>query len=401
MRARGLGDSKDQRVILLREWDSIYARTFAESLKDKLKEKGVTLEIYSYLRGLDGATVDGAPKQQRLVPRSSDKDGDRKPRPEIEWPESRDQRDYVRRLVASIEKGAARKQDPAPAGGNKATAEAAKGRVVAIGMIGADVHDKLILAQALRVGFPDRMLFTTDLDARFMHPEVLKYTRNLVVASSLPLVPDEPQAIGTAPFRDSYQTAVYRAAYYAASSNAGIPPEPTGRLFEIGNDGEVELGTAEVLVRETEKRWFNAAAALAVLVVLGWLMLFAKPAPAMRTALSGSAPADERTDDGVERAPDGFATALMSGFQAAAWGFALAVVIELAFPGLVGPWRALAIAAAFALSFWAVVYLGLRTARAGGKLLAVLATGAALVMIAACFAATLALLPEVDSGPDA
>ena len=113
LQARGLGDGTDRRVILLREWDSIYARTFADLLKARLAPEGVTLEIYSYLRGLDGATVDGAPKQQRLVPRSSDKDGDRKPRPEIEWPESRDQRDYVRRLVASIEQGAARKRESA------------------------------------------------------------------------------------------------------------------------------------------------------------------------------------------------------------------------------------------------------------------------------------------------
>ena len=249
-------------------------------------------------------------------------------------------------------------------------------------MIGADVHDKLILAQALRVAFPDRMLFTTDLDARFMHPEVLKYTRNLVVASSLPLIPDEPQAIGIAPFRISYQTAVFRAALYAAASpNAGIPPEPAGRLFEIGNDGEVELGVEEVLDHEKKKRLYQAAAALVILMMLGWLMLSGKPAPAMKTALAGGAAPDEMEDG----APDDFATALMSGLQAAAWGFALGVVIELGRPGSIGACGPVLIAAAFALAFWALVYPGSRIEQPGRALVCVLAVAVVVPVLAALF----------------
>lgn len=403
--ARGLAGGGDRRVILLREWDSIYARTYAESLRTRLYEKScVVLEVYSYLRGLDGATVDGAPKLQRLVARSGDKEGgDRKPKPQIEWPESRDQRDYVRRLVASIESGAGRTPNMTLskcAGAQHCMRNQGadgegrgKGRVVAVGMIGADVHDKLILAQALRASFPDRMLFTADLDARFMHPEVLKSTRNLVVASSLDLVPDVLPAIGIAPFRDSYQTAVYRAAHYAASSREAVPPEPKSRLFEIGNDGVINLGVEpDDTTRETTKRLYYAGAALIGLALLGWLMLFATPAPAMKTALAGGSEPD------VDRAPDGFATFFIAGLQAAAWGFALAVVIELAWAGSVGPHRALAIAAAFALSFLAVVYLGVRNARSGDRFLSVFATIAVLAMIGALFDSTLSLLPDPDQG---
>ena len=82
-------------------------------------------------------------------------------------------------------------------------------------MIGSDVHDKLVLAQALRGAFPDRVLFTTDLDARLLHPNATRYTRNVIVASSLPLVwedkaeeaasgrPLNPAANRIAPFRDN------------------------------------------------------------------------------------------------------------------------------------------------------------------------------------------------------
>ena len=51
----------------------------------------------------------------------------------------------------------------------------------AVGIIGRDVHDKLVLAQALRAAFPDRVLFTNDLDARLLHPDVTGYTRNIIV----------------------------------------------------------------------------------------------------------------------------------------------------------------------------------------------------------------------------
>ena len=71
---RGLATSTG-RVALIGEWDSIYARTFAETLQARLLCKGraakveVDLLSYQYLRGLDGVTVEGAPKP-------SQRDGD-------------------------------------------------------------------------------------------------------------------------------------------------------------------------------------------------------------------------------------------------------------------------------------------------------------------------------------
>ena len=74
--ARGFADNVSDRVVLFGEWDSIYARTFADALNGQsskgCEQKPIRVEFYPYLRGLDGAGLDGASKQVRLV-RSGDK----------------------------------------------------------------------------------------------------------------------------------------------------------------------------------------------------------------------------------------------------------------------------------------------------------------------------------------
>ena len=348
--ARGLADNTGGRVILLSEWDSIYARTFAQALKSELhcrKGNRFKLENYSYLRGLDGANVDGAARQVRLVPRGDKPKDDKEP--SIEWPESRDQRDYVRRLVEQIKL-------EADGGG-------AKAQVRAIGVIGTDVNDKLLLVQALRASFSDRVLFTTDIDARLLHPEAVRYTRNLIVASSLPLalddeILDQKLRARVAPFRDMYQTATFLGARYASADDKQaslLHPAIEKRLekpilYEIGRDSEVELGIDKVLEHERDRRLGYALLAGGLLLVLGGFML-GRPAPAMQVALPWNQAAP---------APFDLATAVVAGLEVGAWGFALGVVIELGLPGHMGPVRVWLLALALMLSFWALVYPGLR-----------------------------------------
>lgn len=364
--ARGLGDGRGGRVILLSEWDSIYARSFVRTLGSELDCRSEELqreplpkdylptkyEIYSYLQGLDGATIDGASKQQRLVPRSADdsKGRDGKKDPDIEWPENRDQRDYVRRLVDRL-------QDEAQANPKKL--------VRAVGIIGVDVHDKLILAQALRPAFPERMLFTTDLDARLLHPNVAKYTRNLIVSSSLPLSPSDldppmPSEIKVAPFRDVYQTAIFLGTRYASTAASSkdcdqactdkklrqtIASQLTKeRLYEIGRRSEVRLGV-DKQPSDDNDRLFYAVLSFVVLLGFGVLMTYGRPGPAMKLALSGEDPFR-------------LSTMIVSGLTVAAWGFALGVVAELALPGHVGPQRAIVLAATLVILFWMAIYPG-------------------------------------------
>ena len=77
------------------------------------------------------------------------------------------------------------------------------------------MHDKLLVLQALHEDFADRVFFTTDVDARYLHPRTQAFTRNLVVARSLPRGVYPPpagapagasdQPGGTPPRGDHYQ----------------------------------------------------------------------------------------------------------------------------------------------------------------------------------------------------
>ena len=80
-----------------------------------------------------------------------------------ERPEGTSQLDYVRALATRI-------QDEG---------EGAK----AIGILGSDPYDALLILKALRPAFPYAIFFTVDLDARHLHASEYKWTRNMVIAS--------------------------------------------------------------------------------------------------------------------------------------------------------------------------------------------------------------------------
>jgi hypothetical protein len=349
--ARGFTDNVSDRVVLFGEWDSIYARTFADALHGQsskgCEKRPIRVEFYPYLRGLDGAGLDGASKQVRLV-RSGDKPASERKDSQIEWPEGRDQRDYVRRIVKEIS--------------GRVRADSPETEVKAVGMIGRDVHDKLVLAQALRAAFPDRVLFTTDLDARLLHPDVTGYTRNIIVTSSLPLMLDKELQGNIPPFRDSYQTATFLGARYAAADDGrrdavlksikGELDKP--RLFEIGLRDKVELGTKGSPNPEDERRVTYAVLVAVVLLGLGGMVGFTRFVPAMSTArlwLRGNK-ADETHFD--------MSSKVVSGLEAAAFGFAAGMVIELCAPGSTGFGGAFMLGMTTAAFFWAFLYPGIR-----------------------------------------
>jgi hypothetical protein len=415
--ARGLDThaaGASRRVALIGEWDSIYARTFAEALRTRLSCEGtkrglkIDLVSYQYLRGLDGVTVEGAPAQNRRSDdnlRSNDNakasDNSRSSSgnaPPVEWPEGRDQRDYLRRLVDQRL--------------GQSDWRHTETEVQAIGIIGNDVPDKLMMLQALRDSFQDRMLFTTDLDARMLHPAVNRYTRNLIVASSLPLALGDDLQCGIAPFRDSYQTAMFLAARYAATGMRTDGPDDGGScralnvtqlegrihdaithplLFEIGRDGLVELAAASggaqastevgaaprsaasvaaqtaATTRQAETRLTYAVLAGVVFLALGVMMVVGRPGPAMLAAQrwwsSTAAIVPAAAGEKEPAACSHRSTIIVAMLQAAALGFAAGVVIELGAPGSVGPFGVILFAAATAAFFWAFLYPGTRWVR--------------------------------------
>lgn len=112
----------------------------------------------------------------------------------------------------------------------------------AIGILGSDVYDKLLLLQSLRNQFPDVIFFTTELDARLFHPRELAWSRNLLVASSYGLQLSDDLQGKIPPFRDSSQSALFVACLRAMghqpmASHSVLEP----RIFEIGRREPVDL----------------------------------------------------------------------------------------------------------------------------------------------------------------
>lgn len=254
-------------VVLIAERDTIYGRTITQTVADKLSEphpcRDQWVHSFSYLRGLDGQlptvkpddNTDGQDKDDNK-PKSA---AARKPSDSelgIERPEGQSQFDYLRRLSGRLQ---ALERKLRVEGG---------GQIRAIGVLGSDVHDKLLLLQALRGQFPNAVFFTTDLDARMMHPRELKWTKNLVVASNygLELAPALQRDI--LPFRDNYQTAIYLSTLVALHNAATTSPGCNGtspayhractpidqraladwldapRVFEIGRKAAFDLSPA-------------------------------------------------------------------------------------------------------------------------------------------------------------
>ena len=72
-------------------------------------------------------------------------------------PEGRGQLDYVLRLAAALKEEEAKNGE----------------EFRAIGVLGSDVYDKLLILQALRPTFPRAIFFTTDLNARLGLPRAV------------------------------------------------------------------------------------------------------------------------------------------------------------------------------------------------------------------------------------
>ncbi|MEO6562817.1 MAG: hypothetical protein ABIN99_07185 [Nitrosospira sp.] len=223
------------KVALISEWDTLYGRalprTFTAVAMNKGSGKtGPALESsinelrrdewpkwvyrHSYLGGLDG----------ELPAKSSDKEKDGTPTKSKESqpqgvepdtgqrPEGRAQLDYVLRLAAALKQEETRNGE----------------EFKAIGVLGSDVYDKLLIFQALRHTFPRAIFFTTDLNARLAYPAQWQSTRNLIVASHFGLELKSELQTPIPAFRDSYQTSLFYSALWAvehfvSSKQGGCP----------------------------------------------------------------------------------------------------------------------------------------------------------------------------------
>ena len=222
-----LSNNKDS-IVFISEWDTFYGRALPEAFKKAIKKEFPNLpddkiKSYYYMRGLDG----------EIVPRAGDAKGGDKGSPnerenskasahDLERSVGANRLDYLRRLSRVI----------------KDELSDEPGEVRAIGVLGSDVYDKLLVLQAMRSSFPNALFFTTDADARYEHPAEFKRARNLVVLSGYGLTLDEEELstkfallkgdpmksgskgeteIQLSSFRDNYQTAIFLTTILAVS----------------------------------------------------------------------------------------------------------------------------------------------------------------------------------------
>jgi hypothetical protein len=199
-------------LVLIGERDSEYGRTLSRYLQNGFSDRcGATtsspVRTFNYLRGLDGVLPD-IDKSDSKAPPKDNSSRSKNLRAQLEdappeHAEGRSQFDYLRRLADEIDRLDRDREFFAENG------------VKAIGLVGSDLYDKLLILQALRSRFKDKIFFTTDLDARYLHADQNDWARNLVVASNFGLSLRPALQRSTLPFRDSYQTATYLATLVA------------------------------------------------------------------------------------------------------------------------------------------------------------------------------------------
>jgi hypothetical protein len=225
--------STKERIIIFTESDGDYGHNLAGIISEQMG-KFATVEVYSYLKGLDGLADETDSKSTKYGLSS-------KPEPlptsafsEKCWGTS--QYDYLMRLAASLKSDSS---ETSP--------------IVAIGILGSDVYDKLLVLQAVHQQLPELTYFTTDLDGVYLNRENLSFTRNLIIASGEGLSPmsptkpkddHNPRRWKLPPMRDSYQVALTRVINGLISTpvtDAWQPaPEPP-KAWEVGSGTLLEL----------------------------------------------------------------------------------------------------------------------------------------------------------------
>jgi hypothetical protein len=270
-------------IALVAERDTLYARRMGEYFGGCAVSPRIAADIehvgrgrhplcFTYLRGLDGLAPpvpdagDGADKSGAGKGSASARSPDTGGAPS-EAATGQGQLDYLRRLAAALaarvdENGCRRSavvSGDSPAALDAAAACPPHG-ILAIGVLGSDMYDKLLVMQALRNTFPRVTFFTTDMDARLLDRANLQWTRHLVVGSSLGLELRPELQSSIPPFRDSYQSAMYFSTLiaahryqHAAAAARGGAPEPAfdpglgqewtrrPHVFEIGRTQAFDL----------------------------------------------------------------------------------------------------------------------------------------------------------------
>src|SRR6476646_7222188 len=235
--------SKLSHVVILSEWDTLYGRslgkTFAvkafaptANIIERPDRPSDWIHPYYYLQGIDGR-----------LPGDSGKDNQREQEQKsplgqntvaIEATEGLNQSDYLRRLARQMKEHDAQWQREDGSG------------IRAIGLLGSDVYDKLMILRALRPQFPDAVFFTNNYDAHLERRDDWYVTHNLVIASpfgsTVPEIYIEQRHVP--PFRDNNQTSMYLGTLVATGRMTEEEAKYLSwqpRIFEISRRGAYDL----------------------------------------------------------------------------------------------------------------------------------------------------------------
>ncbi|NHN77073.1 hypothetical protein HA520_07170 [Azotobacter chroococcum] len=262
-------DWRSNRIALVSEWDSFYSRAITKTFKENIVKRagsseGSFAEVnvndwvlqFSYLRGLDGLLPEeSASERKSSNNKNSQHDSNLLDIGSLENSDGNSQLDYLRRLADHI------------AAQDTAYRQSGESGIGAIGVLGTDAYDKLLVLQALKSRMPNKVFFSTDLDARMLQRGHAKTVRNLVLAASYGLTLTRKLQQDVPPFRDSLQSGVFVAVLAALSPQrfedklAKFDYADSGLLspgiYEVGIHGFIPLKSshADVCQASARVRW--------------------------------------------------------------------------------------------------------------------------------------------------
>ena len=249
--------SKVTHVVILSEWDTPYGRslstTFAaeasrQSANDIIEhpeKRPLWVHSYHYLRGIDGQlpgdlSKDTQRDQGQKTPLGQETAA-------IEATEGLNQSDYLRRLARQLKDDNARWQREDGSG------------IRAVGLLGSDTYDKLMILRALRPQFPDAVFFTNNYDAHFERRDDWDDAHNLVIVSPFgSTLPEIYVQQHIAPFRDNNQTSMYVGTLVATGRMKEEEADCLSwqpRILEIGRHGDYDLSPPWYLWRPSDSKF--------------------------------------------------------------------------------------------------------------------------------------------------
>ena len=239
------------RIVLISEWDSFNSRALIESFREEVAEQSRIdtdetaltndwILSFSYFRGLDGNLPTESSKPNKPTENNNKKDNNQLTSNQLAQPYGNSQLDYLQRLTDLIEN-----QDEI----YRRNGESGIG---AIGVLGNDIYDKLLVLQTLKSRMPYKVFFTTNLDSQILQRSQLSAARNLVLAAHYGLTLPFGLKQHILPFRDSLQTAIYISVLAAQSPQSfknkldkfdySKSSMLSPRIYEVGISGFIPLG---------------------------------------------------------------------------------------------------------------------------------------------------------------